>query len=93
MRVKERVVPFPVEGFGKANALVTVKAARAATGSWPQTRAPPIYPVTWDASVKLVLGVKLQSLDWVMLLQSLLLKRLWTWIDWPGWRTIFPVKG
>jgi len=41
-KLKERVVPFPVEGLGKATALAAFKAALPDdTGSWPQTNAPP----------------------------------------------------
>ena len=92
LTVKDRVVPLPVEGFGKATALVTFRAATDDAGSWPHTLVPERYPVTWASSTKLVLAAKLQSLDWVMLLQSLLLKRLWTWIAWPGCSTKLPVK-
>src|SRR5581483_2643456 len=90
--VKERVVPVPVEGFGKATALVTFKAAACATGSCPHTKDPERYPVTWVSSRKLVFDAKLQSFDWAMLLQSLLLNRLCTWMACPGCRTMFPVK-
>jgi len=49
--VKERVVPLPVEGFGKATALETEReAAAAAAGSWPQTRLPDKYPVALASS-------------------------------------------
>src|SRR5581483_4403714 len=92
-KVKDKVVPFPVEGLGNTIALETESAAAAAAlGSWPQTKPPERYPVTWASSKKLVLAAKLQSLLWVMLLQSLLLNRPCTWIDCPGCSTIFPVK-
>lgn len=92
LRLKDKVVPLPVEGFGKATALDTESAAAAALGSWPQTRLPDKYPVACASSRKLLLASKLQSLAWLMLLQSLLLNRLCTWRACPGWRTIFPVK-
>ena len=51
LRLKERVAPVPVEGFGKDMALVTARAAGAETGSFPHTKVPLIYPVAWAQSV------------------------------------------
>lgn len=36
----DRLVPLPVEGFGKDVTLAAVRAAAVPLGSWPQARAP-----------------------------------------------------